>query len=259
MERLFYPDSETLYLQPGTAPVQRVGSIVGPRFTKYQRAIAKLEESKTDDLVQTTERSPNPEINLAAADPIVLHDTRVKKFRHVHTIRPASDTGILETGRQSEAMGDNRCSANDDEKIGKPIDDCSKNFSKMTSTTECSGDSSANHVEADDNLLIERFSKLGNDRITGDKSLKRQREPYRLHRTQKCMNLRLEAIDKNDNSVTFLVKPRPPSFASSLSDSDDDTQVICKKYSSNLNPSVPVALVRPTSESFDHRFTCRNK
>ena len=248
MQRLFLPDGESLYLQPGTVPVQRPGTIIGPRFIRYESAIERLENPKTEETVpKGTQRPTETEVVVAALNSTNKIETRVKKLRHAHTIKSASDTEFPEVQNQQEAMGDTRISEDDEEKISKHVEIDLKNSGDLMFHRE--------PVDTDEDSLAGKFAALNAGKIKNCESNKKVKskirwEPYQLHRTHKCTNLRLQVTDEMDPYVKFLFQPR--SFFSTDSDSEGDVDKFTdKEYPMNFETSVPIALVQTTNECID--------
>ncbi|GAB1866121.1 Ammonium transporter 1 member 4 [Camponotus japonicus] len=223
LQRLFFPESGCLYLQPSSISGTKHHPNVGSRSWKYQTEIDKLEE----------ERPTGSKSNVKIDDNVMkVPEARVKKARQVHTlsgcapvlIEDQGGTGesinneLLEIGRRQLFLGKEiKC-------ILDPIEEIDEEISKEFEVKE----SNAQHKIEDHNVGDKSSILTENINTRIAKSRDVNESNYQLRRTVKLMNLYHEFV-KEDVKVVL----GPKHVDSSSSDSCDEDTIFEK--TPNLN------------------------
>ncbi|XP_043273943.1 putative ammonium transporter 1 [Venturia canescens] len=250
MQRLFLPEGEILYLQPCTARVRQNVDQANPRFSNRTRPKIQIHEPR--EPLYGIRKAAKSQVFFSTSSPsLAARSTRLKKSRQVHTLRSNSEITFVQAKGNHGAMGDEQ-RADDEERISNA--DADSSVVERISGIECSGDSSIAELgKIHGNPLIDELSDLGSAEMKKDvtrignyspKSFKRRSESFRLRRTQKSTNLRLDAINEKDPSVKFLVRPNVRSFSSTESDSESETfETSRNKCLRNSVQSFPLGLM----------------
>ncbi|CAL1676233.1 unnamed protein product [Lasius platythorax] len=217
LQRLFFPDSGCLYLQPSSISDTKHRPSVGSRSWKYQTEIDKLEEGRP------TRSKPNVSVKIEDnVMKVQVPEARVKKARQVHTLSGCTPVLIEDQGGTGESINNDLLETGRRQFLGKeikyildPIEEIDEEILKEFEIKE----SNAQYKIEDHNvgdkssILTENF----NTRAAEPKELNESN--YQLRRTIKLMNLYHEFV-KEDVKVVL----GPKRVDSSSSDSyDEDT------------------------------------
>ncbi|XP_012261226.2 putative ammonium transporter 1 [Athalia rosae] len=217
MQRLFFPDVQSLYLQPGS--VTKSGGqgpqIMSPRMWRYPQELAMLEQNRSkqsggNNLPEIIAEDTGAPVLLAnnrsedsSTDPAIL--AKPKKPRQIHTLRTSSPAEVIEdaggTGESSEIRKDG--------------------FRQTARLRQ--------YLMQDIYSDVKLEPQTPSRGVIGDLTT-------RLHRTKKCSSLHSEEIEycsekqqvsheikhHSDFNVKVILEPRKKSYASS--DSEEDCQ-----------------------------------
>ncbi|XP_032681918.1 putative ammonium transporter sll1017 [Odontomachus brunneus] len=217
LQRLFFPDSGCLYLQPGsTAGTERQPS-VGSRFWKYQTEIDKLEGGRP--VV-----ADKPVANVEAEDnfaQVQAPGARVKKARQVHTLSVSAPVFVKEEGGIGESINQDLPEIGKKLFLGReikysldPIEEIDEEGSKEFEMTE-----NTYNGEKKNSILTENFNTPAESKDP---------ENYQLRRTVKLTNLHHE-FSREDLKVVL----GPRRLDSSSSDSCDEDGAVMRTMDSS--------------------------
>ncbi|KYN00990.1 PREDICTED: putative ammonium transporter sll1017 [Cyphomyrmex costatus] len=229
LQKLFSPNSGCLYLS-STSSMEHHPSI-GPRFSKYQEEINKLEEERS------TVRN-QPDVNVKIEDNVTKISTpgaRMKKVRQVHTLSGSIPALIENRGGTGESIGKDLSEIGGKRFPGKekytldPIEEIDEEIVNELEIEKNSVQLSIDdYRDAGDKDPISEYFNTSGDRKNLNES------NYQLRRTIKFMNLHHEFV-KEDLKVVL----GPNRLDSSSSDSCDDDTIFAK--TSDLNESIDIA------------------
>ncbi|XP_072753897.1 signal sequence receptor beta [Anoplolepis gracilipes] len=224
LQRLFFPDSGCLYLQPNSISSTKHPN-VGSRSWKYQTEIDKLEEGRP--------RS-KPNVNIKTDDNVMkIPEARIKKARQVHTLSGFTPVLIKNQGGTGESIDNDLLEIGRRQFLGKeikcilePIEEINEEISKEFEVKENNAQHKLeNYINDKNSIVKENF----NMRAADPRDLNESN--YQLRRTVKLTNLYREFV-KEDVKVVL----GPKHMDSSSSDSCDEETIFEK--TSDLNESM---------------------
>lgn len=224
LQRLFFPDSGCLYLQPSSTSGTRNDPSIGSRFRQYQTEIDKLEEGRS-----TAMTKPNPSVKIEeTVTRVQPTGTRVRKARQVYTLPGGFPASIENKGGTGESVNNDLLEIERKQVLEKEIKCILDPIEELDE--EMSQEVGENEVQRD----IERYNAgdkniLKTESFTGLSDL--NESSYQLRRTAKLMNLHHEFI-KDELKVVL----EPKRVDSSSSDSCDEDVVFTR--TPNLNESI---------------------
>ncbi|XP_011637816.1 putative ammonium transporter 1 [Pogonomyrmex barbatus] len=232
LQRLFFPDSGCLYLQPGSTSSRGHDPSVGSRFWKYQVEIDKLKEERP-----TATNKPKENIKIEDNVMKVPSGTRIKKARQVYTLSGSTPILIEDQGGTGESINKDHPENGRKTFLGKeikyaldPIEEIDEEFSKEFEVVE----NNAQSINDNRNVGSKKSISTKNCNMSEDRRDLNESN-YQLRRTVKLMNLHHEFI-KEDLKVVL----GPKRLDSSSSDSCDEDTIFTKMP--DLNESTKDAI-----------------
>ncbi|KAL6444154.1 hypothetical protein ACFW04_001827 [Cataglyphis niger] len=225
LQRLFFPDSGCLYLQPSLMFATKDRSNVGSRSWKYQTEIDKLEERRPTGSKPNVNKIEDNVMKVQVPEP------RVKKARQVHTLPGCTPVLIEDQGGTGESINNDLSEIGRGQFLGKeikyildPIEEIDEEISKEFEIKESNAQHKIEEHNVSDKSSI--LTKNFNTKTTEQRDLNESN--YQLRRTVKLMNLYHEFV-KEDVKVVL----GPKRMDSSSSDSCDEDTIFEK--TSDLN------------------------
>ncbi|EZA56960.1 Ammonium transporter 1 member [Ooceraea biroi] len=222
LRRLFFPDSGSVYLQPGSISSTDHRPSADSRFCKYQTEIDKLEKGRF-----TSKREMNIKNEDSVTQPLPT-GTRIKKARQVHTLSGSIPVVMEDQGGTGESINHNLPEIVRKQFLGReikhvldPIEEIDEEHAKECEVQPSNPQRNIEDCNAGDENSI--FRKSINAFATTRDS---NESNYQLRRTAKLINLHHE-LSKEDLRVVF----GPKRVDSSSSDSCDEDIIFARNES----------------------------